>query len=147
MKQLTKKEIQILTAKPTKDVDRSKIKWRKQNLILKRGHRELRVKHNRPPAGVYWDILRKAGRNLNECEACSSDYKITVHHVDGNPFNNSLENLQVLCWNCHLLYHEPTEQGVHDDLEGTKADFDNLDNPEIRKFLGIVEEDIIDVDD
>ena len=39
-------------------------------------------------------------------------------------------------------FHEPSEAGVHEELEGTKSDFDNLDNPETRRFHGIVEEDI-----
>jgi hypothetical protein len=41
----------------------------------------------------------------------------------------------------HLLFHDPTEEGVHDELEGTKADLDPLDDPEIRRFLGIIDDD------
>lgn len=28
---------------------------------------------------------------------------VQIHHVDGNPENNTIENLQVLCPNCHAL--------------------------------------------
>jgi hypothetical protein len=43
------------------------------------------------------------------CESCDLDAWINVsiplelHHVDGNPNNNSLDNLQLLCPNCHAL--------------------------------------------
>lgn len=50
-------------------------------------------------------------RNLKEykCEKCLNnewlDVKIPleVHHKDGNKFNNELNNLQLLCPNCHAL--------------------------------------------
>ena len=139
---LTQIEQRILNAKPSEEPDRAKIRWKKQRWKLPRAKTTTRVRATRPSHKIYWDILRQAGRNCKECETCSSDYELTIHHIDGNPFNNSLENLQVLCWHCHLLFHEPSEAGVHDELEGTKNDFDNLDDPEIRKFYGIVEEDI-----
>ena len=43
----------------------------------------------------------------NTCEKClQSEWlgfsiPLEVHHVDGNPTNNVLENLQLLCCNCH----------------------------------------------
>jgi len=47
----------------------------------------------------------------NECEICGLSewlgHKIPLelHHIDGNRFNNSLDNLQILCPNCHSLTH------------------------------------------
>lgn len=29
------------------------------------------------------------------------EIKLQIHHIDGNHFNNSVENLQLLCPNCH----------------------------------------------
>jgi hypothetical protein len=45
----------------------------------------------------------------NTCENCHLDkwlnveIPLEVHHIDGNPTNNNLENLQLLCCNCHSL--------------------------------------------
>ncbi len=42
------------------------------------------------------------------CKNCSvSDVRVLiVHHKDRNRSNNSLENLELLCWNCHYIKHK-----------------------------------------
>ena len=40
-----------------------------------------------------------------KCERCGSSKKIQVHHVDRNPHNNSLDNLEILCLSCHKAEH------------------------------------------
>lgn len=51
--------------------------------------------------------LIKVGLKQNCCECCGiSEWRgkkltIQLHHIDGNHNNNSLENLQMLCPNCH----------------------------------------------
>lgn len=51
--------------------------------------------------------LYKAGLKENVCDKCGisewMDKPITceLHHIDGNPKNNSFENLSILCPNCH----------------------------------------------
>jgi len=53
--------------------------------------------------------LIEDGIKKNECEKCginkwlSKLIPLELHHVDGNRFNNKLENLQILCPNCHSL--------------------------------------------
>lgn len=46
-------------------------------------------------------------REVCECEDCgNTDIRVLeVHHVDRNRLNNKLENLVVLCANCHLIRH------------------------------------------
>lgn len=45
----------------------------------------------------------------NQCECCGitdwngAPLKMQVHHKDGNRWNNTLDNLMVLCPNCHAL--------------------------------------------
>jgi transposase-like protein len=51
-------------------------------------------------------ILR-AGLKQERCERCGLDewhgepLRVTLHHVNGDPYDNRLENLTFLCPNCH----------------------------------------------
>lgn len=39
------------------------------------------------------------------CSFCTSIVKVNIHHKDCDPFNNSIENLQMLCLRCHTDFH------------------------------------------
>src|SRR5215475_6875991 len=39
------------------------------------------------------------------CAACGHIERLVVHHVDGDPMNNSPANLQTLCSPCHSYWH------------------------------------------
>jgi hypothetical protein len=51
--------------------------------------------------------LLKAGLKEERCERCGLDewrgetLRITLHHVNGDSYDNRLENLEFLCPNCH----------------------------------------------
>lgn len=45
--------------------------------------------------------LIKAGLKPNKCEVCGYSDSIEMHHINGDPRDNRLENLQILCPNCH----------------------------------------------
>jgi hypothetical protein len=53
--------------------------------------------------------LLKEQYKPHQCERCklttweNNIIPLELHHVDGNRYNNSLENLQLLCPNCHAL--------------------------------------------
>lgn len=55
--------------------------------------------------------LRLLKENIKEhkCEKCNNiiwlDYKIPLelHHINGDTHDNRIENLQLLCPNCHAL--------------------------------------------
>jgi hypothetical protein len=53
--------------------------------------------------------LLKEGYKCWQCECCKNDswlgqsIPLELHHQDGNRFNNALENLKLLCPNCHAL--------------------------------------------
>lgn len=42
-----------------------------------------------------------------KCELCGSVQNIDVHHKDGDPNNNTRENLMVVCRSCHMKLHHP----------------------------------------
>lgn len=53
-------------------------------------------------------LLKEAERDLHKCERCSFTYKeqeLPRHHKDRNRANNSLSNIEVLCWACHNKEH------------------------------------------
>lgn len=60
--------------------------------------------------------LIKEGIKENKCERCGCDewlgqpIPLELHHKDGNHYNNKLNNLEILCPNCHAL--EPNNSGA-----------------------------------
>lgn len=45
--------------------------------------------------------LIKEGLKENKCEVCGCVESLELHHINGNHQDNRLENLQILCANCH----------------------------------------------
>lgn len=60
--------------------------------------------------------LLRDGLKEFKCEKCGSEkwldspIPLELHHQDGDHFNNSLDNLVLLCPNCHAL--EPNNSGA-----------------------------------
>jgi 5-methylcytosine-specific restriction endonuclease McrA len=53
--------------------------------------------------------LLKEDVKIHQCESCNLDkwlnkpIPLELHHKDGNRYNNQLDNLMLLCPNCHAL--------------------------------------------
>lgn len=53
--------------------------------------------------------LLKEGIKEARCECCGltqwqgTQIPLELHHINGNHFDNNLDNLQILCPNCHAL--------------------------------------------
>ena len=65
-------------------------------------------------------LLKRVGRDITTCECCHRKLgkrKLAVHHLDENPLNNKLENLLILCGDCHKKFHKDYEKLV---VEGDK---------------------------
>ncbi|MBO5003868.1 MAG: HNH endonuclease [Clostridia bacterium] len=65
-------------------------------------------KRNYPNSKLNYRLI-KEGYKERKCEICGNTHwmgkpiMLELHHVDGNHTNNKLENLQLLCPNCHSL--------------------------------------------
>ena len=76
-----------------------------------------------------------------KCECCGitewlgNPIKLEVHHIDGDIFNNELENLELLCPNCHAYTenyrHKTTTAIVEDEVLAQAL----KDSPNIRQAL------------
>ena len=85
-------------------------------------------------------VDRLIGEKLKKscCEKCAITEWRTLsigaflegHHKDGNPLNNSVENLSILCPNCHKLEHV---EGIPLPGEFPSCNFD-LDLPDVKKI-------------
>lgn len=62
--------------------------------------------------------LLQEGLKKHQCECCKLDkwmddkIPIELHHMDGNKYNNNLDNLQILCPNCHSKTSNNSGKGV-----------------------------------
>jgi hypothetical protein len=52
--------------------------------------------------GYHWRARQHRGP---ACEACGRTKALHVHHVNGEPSDNELVNLQTLCTHCHNFWH------------------------------------------
>ena len=41
------------------------------------------------------------------CKQCGATKSLDTHHINGNPLDNSLSNLECLCRSCHMKHHRP----------------------------------------
>ena len=69
--------------------------------------------------------LIEDGLKERKCEICLlSDWQgqeipLELHHIDGNRFNNKMDNLQILCSNCHS--QTPNNSGKKTKKNGVVA--------------------------
>lgn len=56
--------------------------------------------------GLKPHLIKRRGLKCENCELTeweNCSIPLEVHHIDGNRTNNNLNNLQLLCCNCHAL--------------------------------------------
>jgi len=76
----------------------------------------------------------------SECKKCGETRKesLTFHHKDGNPRNNKLSNIEILCKECHGKEHKP-ESDWKEEEYGDYVKYMRLCPnrliPEIREFV------------
>ena len=54
---------------------------------------------------------RKAAQRMfsaTACEICGGERNLQRHHINGNPTDNTLGNVSILCQACHAYVHHQT---------------------------------------
>lgn len=70
------------------------------------GIKEIMPPHYGTSKGQHlWKLLKSDAQS--QCAGCQEPRKflLVIHHKDGNRKNNLLENLEVVCANCHIIRH------------------------------------------
>lgn len=71
-------------------------------------------------------VLAEAYFN-NTCQLCGVQTSpLHIHHIDGNPKNNSLDNLTALCSKCHWYIHSHPEFKLGKPRDTVKAEGPNF---------------------
>lgn len=73
------------------------------------GSRLLRPSHY--GSSLSYKHIKKSVDNI--CVGCSEtrEFLLCIHHKDGNRENNDIDNLEIVCYNCHVIRHLKLEDG------------------------------------
>ena len=64
---------------------------------------DTKLRYSKDWSRISRELIRIRGGKCEECFRLSEKRNpLTVHHIDGQPENNTNENLIVLCAKCHL---------------------------------------------
>lgn len=64
--------------------------------------------------------LIEAGIKEEKCEICGYTENLELHHINGDHYDNRLENLQILCPNCHAKTDNFRNRNGKNTNEGVK---------------------------
>lgn len=72
------------------------------------------------PSSTLREKLFKEGLKEKKCESCGNsewigeEIPLELHHINGDHYDNTFENLMILCPNCHAIIHrKEKENAVH----------------------------------
>ncbi len=66
-------------------------------------------KRSKNPSHIEDELLFRADHTCCICKTKRKD--VQIHHIDGNPANNKIDNLTVLCLDCHSIVTGPRGLG------------------------------------
>lgn len=76
--------------------------WKTRELLDRAAERGFHVRFE----GLRGAVIHRDCGTCQDCkEPCSEPRRLHVHHIDGDPEHNAMENLIVLCSSCHAIRH------------------------------------------
>ena len=65
---------------------------------------------------------RKLLKEIGKCEKCGFNDKraLCIHHKNKKRGDNNRANLELLCWNCHVIEHFKDKSGMYKFLKGSE---------------------------
>ena len=87
------------------------------------------------------ELIKVRGHKCEKCgltEWNNQPIPLEAHHIDGDKCNNTLENLELLCPNCHTLtsnYGTKNRKGVRKEISDEELILALQTNPTIRQAL------------
>ena len=73
-------------------------------------HKRADHKYNQRKNAPYHEIADEAGLS-RVCVECGSVESLGIHHIDGDHYNNAIDNLQWMCVSCHAKLHAARRRG------------------------------------
>lgn len=108
------------TYKVLNEKDKGKVdwgKWKNKKTKLLNGKTEkIFVGRKHPGTSEARLVLQDKGVELR-CLKCNSKKHTQIHHINHNPFDNSFDNLTVLCRECHKKAHKIKSEIVNEFAE------------------------------
>jgi hypothetical protein len=94
----------------------SSIEFSEQLYGKTKTHKQAKSKSGRPQNTTRVPVPKKIKRLLVEtrggiCEWCKEEVFQQIHHIDGNPANNNLTNLMLICYECHKQIERDNNNG------------------------------------
>jgi hypothetical protein len=74
-------------------------------------------------------------RSVKECEGCGKiNTLLDVHHIDGNDFNNTINNIIKLCRSCHSKQHRTVKKCIICDNRHNDHGYCTTHSYRVRKY-------------
>ena len=75
----------------------------------------------------------------NKCSSCGATDNLELHHIDNNRLNNSLDNIKLVCKECHKNIHSKN-MGNHFLMSVPDAMFEALERERKSRMLESIQE-------
>lgn len=125
------------------NLDETKLNENRSNLLRQNAHLTHKKtsmtlqdvfdgKYSQIRSGKLLDMLVNENMKEYKCECCgisswnNKPLRLQLHHKDGNHNNNNLDNLQILCPNCHTQTDNYGGKSSRNNVENIKNQVQNI---------------------